>query len=36
MNHGPAFWHLVSSLTAHTPQAMAWLNHEGPRLLRVG
>jgi predicted metal-dependent hydrolase len=36
MNHGPAFWHLVSSLTAHTPRAMAWLNHEGPRLLRVG
>jgi hypothetical protein len=36
MNHGPAFWHLVAALTAHTPQAMAWLNHEGPRLLRVG
>jgi predicted metal-dependent hydrolase len=36
MNHGPAFWHLVSSLTAHTPRAMAWLHHEGPRLLRVG
>ena len=36
MNHGPAFWHLVASLTAHTPRAMAWLNHEGPRLLRVG
>jgi hypothetical protein len=36
MNHGPAFWHLVSSLTAHTPRAMTWLNHEGPRLLRVG
>jgi len=36
MNHGPAFWHLVSSLTAHTPRAMAWLRHEGPRLLRVG
>jgi predicted metal-dependent hydrolase len=36
MNHGPAFWHLVSSLTAHMPRAMAWLNHEGPRLLRVG
>jgi hypothetical protein len=36
MNHGPAFWHLVASLTAHTQRAMAWLNHEGPRLLRVG
>jgi predicted metal-dependent hydrolase len=36
MNHGPAFWHLVSSLTAHTPRAMAWLRDEGPRLLRVG
>jgi predicted metal-dependent hydrolase len=36
MNHGPAFWHLVASLTAHTPRAMAWLRHEGPRLLRVG
>lgn len=36
MNHGPAFWHLVSSLTAHTQSAMAWLHQEGPRLLRVG
>jgi predicted metal-dependent hydrolase len=36
MNHGPAFWHLVSSLTAHTPPAMAWLRNQGPRLLRVG
>jgi predicted metal-dependent hydrolase len=36
MNHRPEFWHLVSSLTAHTPRAMAWLRHEGPRLLRVG
>jgi len=36
MHHGPAFWHLVSSLTAHTPRAMAWLRHDGPRLLRVG
>jgi predicted metal-dependent hydrolase len=36
MNHGPAFWKLVASLTAHTHQAMAWLRHEGPRLLRVG
>jgi predicted metal-dependent hydrolase len=36
MHHGPTFWHLVSSLTAHTPRAMAWLRDEGPRLLRVG
>jgi predicted metal-dependent hydrolase len=36
MNHGPKFWKLVASLTAHTPCAMAWLRDEGPRLLRVG
>jgi predicted metal-dependent hydrolase len=36
MNHGPAFWQLVSSLTAHTQRAMVWLRNEGPRLLRVG
>ncbi len=36
MNHGPAFWHLVASMTAHTPRAMKWLRNEGPRLLRVG
>jgi predicted metal-dependent hydrolase len=36
MNHSPAFWYLVSSMTAHTPRAMAWLRHEGPSLLRVG
>jgi predicted metal-dependent hydrolase len=36
MNHGPAFWHFVSAMTAHTPRAMAWLRREGPRLLRVG
>ncbi len=36
MHHGPAFWALVAALTAHTPRAMAWLRHEGPRLLRVG
>jgi predicted metal-dependent hydrolase len=35
MNHGPRFWHLVSSMTAHTPCAIAWLRDEGPRLLRV-
>jgi predicted metal-dependent hydrolase len=36
MNHGAAFWKLVAALTAHTHQSMAWLRHEGPRLLRVG
>jgi predicted metal-dependent hydrolase len=36
MHHRKEFWHLVSTLTAHTPHAMAWLRHEGPRLLRVG
>jgi predicted metal-dependent hydrolase len=36
MNHGVEFWKLVASLTAHTHQAMAWLRHDGPRLLRVG
>ena len=36
MNHGPAFWNLVATLTAHTPRAMAWLKREGPRLLRIG
>jgi predicted metal-dependent hydrolase len=36
MNHGPQFWHLVSAMTAHTQRGMAWLRHEGPKLLRVG
>jgi predicted metal-dependent hydrolase len=36
MNHGPRFWALVDSLTAHRPAAMAWLRTEGPRLLRIG
>lgn len=35
MHHGPAFWNQVAALTAHTQRAMAWLRHEGPRLLRV-
>jgi predicted metal-dependent hydrolase len=36
MNHGPAFWQLVATLTAHTPRAMVWLRRDGPKLLRVG
>jgi predicted metal-dependent hydrolase len=36
MNHGPAFWRVVSALTAHTPRAVTWLRDEGPRLLRIG
>lgn len=36
MNHGPHFWALVDTLTAHTKPAMRWLQDEGPRLMRVG
>ena len=36
MNHGPQFWMLVDTLTAHTKPAMRWLHAEGPRLMRVG
>ncbi|MDE2516723.1 MAG: M48 family metallopeptidase [Rhodospirillales bacterium] len=36
MNHGPRFWDLVSRLTPHTEEAMAWLRSEGARLLRAG
>jgi predicted metal-dependent hydrolase len=36
MNHGPAFWLLVQSLTRHTEAADAWLRAEGPALLRIG
>lgn len=36
MNHGPAFWALVEQLTPHRQAAVAWLRHEGGRLLRVG
>ncbi|MBN8893002.1 MAG: zinc metallopeptidase [Rhodospirillales bacterium 70-18] len=36
MNHGPRFWALVGQLTPHTDTAVAWLRHEGPRLLRIG
>jgi len=36
MNHGPRFWDLVAHLTPHRKPAVAWLNREGPALLRVG
>ncbi len=36
MNHGPRFWDLVAHLTPHRKPAVAWLNREGPALLRIG
>lgn len=36
MNHGPQFWALTRSLSAHTDPAIAWLRAEAPRLLRIG
>jgi predicted metal-dependent hydrolase len=36
MNHGPRFWALTRTLTAHSDMAMAWLRVEAPRLLRIG
>ena len=36
MNHGPAFWALVATLTSHSSLAMTWLRRDGPKLLRVG
>ena len=36
MNHGPRFWALVGQLTPHTAAAMAWLQSDGPGLLRIG
>ncbi len=36
MNHGPRFWALAETLTAHRDAADAWLKREGSRLLRVG
>ncbi len=36
MNHGARFWALVDTLTPHTVAAVAWLRHEGPKLLRIG
>lgn len=36
MNHGAAFWGLVDELTEHRVAAIAWLNREGPQLMRIG
>jgi predicted metal-dependent hydrolase len=36
MNHGPRFWDLVAHLTPHRKPAVAWLNRDGPALLRIG
>lgn len=36
MNHGKRFWDLVAHLTEHKARAVAWLNQEGPALLRIG
>lgn len=36
MDHGPAFWALVETLSPHMRPAMRWLRAEGAGLLRVG
>ncbi len=36
MNHSDAFWRQVAALTDHTDAAVAWLQREGPRLMRIG
>lgn len=36
MNHGKRFWAVVNRLTPHTERAIAWLNADGSRLLRIG
>lgn len=36
MNHGPAFWALVDTLSPHRRMAEAWLLAEGPGLQRIG
>jgi predicted metal-dependent hydrolase len=36
MNHGPQFWALTESLTAHRSTATAWLGRNGIELLRIG
>jgi predicted metal-dependent hydrolase len=36
MNHGPAFWELVNTLTPYEPTARDWLHRNGPGLLRIG
>lgn len=36
LNHGAAFWALTDRLSPHRVAAVAWLQREGPGLLRVG
>lgn len=36
MNHGPAFWGLVDSLTDHTAHGRSWLRNYGPNLHAYG
>ena len=36
MNHGKRFWSLVTRLTPHMDEAIAWLRGQGARLLRIG
>jgi predicted metal-dependent hydrolase len=36
MNHGPQFWALTETLTAHRQNATAWLGSFGAELLRIG
>lgn len=36
MNHGPAFWALLAHLTPHRAAAIAWLDANASRLMRIG
>ena len=36
MNHSPAFWKVVSTLSAHVDCSEAWLKANGAGLLRFG
>jgi predicted metal-dependent hydrolase len=36
MNHGRHFWALVAELSPYTDRGIAWLRHDGARLLRIG
>jgi predicted metal-dependent hydrolase len=36
MNHGRHFWALTDELTPHRAAASAWLDRDGPALLRIG
>lgn len=36
LNHGPDFWALADRLSPHRAAAVAWLEAEGPALMRVG